>query len=58
MRVLTEAEVDQVSGGVSREQWRSAAYAIMGLGAAGGLATGVFGLAIGGSMLYVDYRLH
>lgn len=57
MRVLTEAEVEQVSGGATPAGWTNTAYVIMALGLSGGPATGAFGLLIGGSMLYVDYRL-
>lgn len=56
MRTLTEAEVDMVAGGRSGSDWTTAAYAIIGIGLAGGVATGLFGLAVGGSMLYVDYN--
>lgn len=54
MRELNKEEVAQVSGGLDME---TGGLAIIGLGLAGGPATGLFGLAVGGAMLYTAYRL-
>lgn len=51
MRELTETEVDSVHGGLG---WDAGAVAIIGLGFTGGPVTGLFGLAIGGSMLFTS----
>lgn len=51
MRELTESEVDSVHGGLG---WDAGAMGIIGLGFVGGPATAIFGLAIGGSMLFTS----
>lgn len=51
MRELTEGEVDSVHGGLG---WDTGSLAIIGLGFAGGPATAMFGLAVGGSMLFAS----
>ena len=53
MRDLTVEETEQVSGGLD---WGTSGATIIALGLSGGLATGLFGLAIGGSMLFIDYH--
>ncbi|MBV7306457.1 hypothetical protein ACQR5T_14480 [Xanthomonas oryzae pv. oryzicola] len=53
MRELTENEIKQVDGGLS--DFTEGGMAVIGLGIAGGLATGGFGLLVGGAMLYVGY---
>ncbi|MCC5872430.1 MAG: hypothetical protein JJU22_08555 [Gammaproteobacteria bacterium] len=53
MRTLTEEEVDEVSGGLG---WGSGGAVALGLGFAAisfGPAVPIFGLAVGGSMLYL-----
>lgn len=52
MRELSTEEINQVNGGVS---WTEGGLVIITLGASGGLATGLFGLAVGGSMLVVGH---
>jgi hypothetical protein len=52
LRELSEHEVELVSGGAL--DFSSAGIAIIGLGFVGGPATGLFGLAVGGSLLYLD----
>jgi hypothetical protein len=54
MQELNVNEVNEVSGGLN--SWTEGGIAIMGLGFAGGPATGAFGLAVGLAMLYVGYR--
>jgi hypothetical protein len=51
IRELSDAEIELVSGGLDAS---TGGLAIIGLGFAGGPATAVFGLAIGGSLLYLD----
>ncbi|WP_218352885.1 hypothetical protein [Alteromonas lipotrueiana] len=53
MQPLIDCEVDAVNGG--RLDWDSGGLAVIGLGFAGGPATALFGLAIGGSMLGIGY---
>lgn len=53
MQQLIDCEVDAVNGG--RLDWDSGGLAVIGLGFAGGPATALFGLAIGGSMLAIGY---
>jgi hypothetical protein len=52
MQQLNEAQILSVSGGALT--WDESAYAIIALGCLGGPATGLFGIIIGGSMLYVS----
>ena len=52
IRELSPEEVDVVSGGELDAS--SAGLAIIGLGIAGGPVTGLFGLFIGGLLLYLD----
>lgn len=55
MRQLTEAEVDEVSGGLD---WGSGGVAVLGLGftaATFGVSVPLFAAAVGGSMLYLHY---
>lgn len=56
MKELNELDVQQVSGG--RLDWDSGGSLVIGLGFAGGPATALFGLAIGGAMLAVGYYAH
>ena len=51
MSNLSDDEIDMVSGGMDAT---TGGLAIIGLGLAGGPVTAVFGLAIGGSLLYLD----
>jgi hypothetical protein len=51
VRELTQEEVELVSGGLDAG---TGGVTIIGLGFAGGPATALFGLAIGGSLLYLD----
>lgn len=46
-------EIEEVNGGMN--DWTAGGIAIIGLGIAGTIATGGFGLAIGGAMLYLGY---
>lgn len=52
IRELSEDEVALVSGGGL--SFSGAGLAIVGLGITGGLGTAAFGLAVGGSLLYLD----
>ncbi|TIO29643.1 hypothetical protein [Mesorhizobium sp.] len=52
MRELDTAEIDTVSGGLG---FTDGGVAIIGLGLAGGPATGAFGLLVGGACLVVGY---
>ena len=52
MREITSQEMKQVNGGIG---WGGGGLAIMSLGIAGGPVTAGFGVAIGGSMLILDY---
>lgn len=54
MRELTEQEVEQVSGGLD---WGDGGTAVIAIGFVGGPATALFGMAVGGAMLYMDYKL-
>jgi len=54
MQDLTIDEMQEVSGGLSFE---TGGLAIMALGIGGGIATGGFGLAIGGALLYLSTRM-
>ncbi|WP_170145502.1 hypothetical protein [Salinimonas sediminis] len=56
MQQLKEEEVNHVNGG--RLDWDSGGLAVIGLGFAGGPATALFGLAVGGSMLAIGYYAH
>ena len=51
MRELTSEEVEQVNGGIG---WGSGGLAIIAIGFASPV-TAPFGVAIGGSMLLLDY---
>ena len=53
MQELDVEEVTQVSGAMS--DWTSGGMAVIGLGIAGGPATGIFGLAVGGAMMFIGY---
>ena len=53
MQELTMKEIEEVNGGMN--DWTAGGIAIIGLGIAGTIATGGFGLAIGGAMLYLGY---
>jgi len=58
MRELTEEEVNEVSGGLT---WGSGGAAVLALGfsaASFGMAVPLFGLAVGGSMLYLQCAQH
>ena len=48
-----KTKVTQVSGAMS--DWTSGGMAVIGLGIAGGPATGIFGLAVGGAMMFIGY---
>ena len=52
IRELTQAEIEQVSGALG--DFGNAGMAVIGLGFVGGPGTAVFGLLVGGSMVYVD----
>lgn len=52
MKELTPEEIDLVSGGLD---WGEGGLSVIALGWSGGLATGLFGTAVGGSMLVIDY---
>lgn len=52
VRELSADELSAVSGGLG---FTDGGLAIMGLGFAGGPATAVFGLAVGGACLFVGY---
>ena len=52
IRELTQAEIEQVSGALG--DVGNAGMAVIGLGFVGGPGTAVFGLLVGGSMVYVD----
>lgn len=56
MTLLEESEVQLVSG--ARLDWDSGGLAVIGLGFAGGPATALFGLAVGGSMLVIGHYAH
>ncbi len=53
MNELTINEIEQVSGGM--DDWTSGGIAVLGLGFAGGPVTAGFGLAVGGSMIFIGY---
>jgi len=53
MKVLDTREIEQVSGGFN--DWEEAGMWTMGIGFAGGPATGLFGLLVGGSEFAVGY---
>ena len=53
MRDLTVSEVKEVSGGIS---WAEGGLAIIALGFSSPV-TALFGAAIGGSMLFIDYQI-
>ncbi len=55
MRELTCSEVEEVSGGLG---WGDGGAAVIALGVAGGVSTGLFGVAVGFAMLYVAVRSH
>lgn len=55
MKEMNNDEIKAVSGGMN--DWTSGGIAVIGLGLAGGPATGVFGLAVGGAMMFVGYAL-
>ena len=50
LRELSLDEIDMVSGGLDAE---TGGLTIIALGIAGGVSTGLFGLAIGGALLYL-----
>ena len=50
MRELSLNEIENVSGGLSASD---GGIAIIALGLAGGVATGGFGLLVGGALLYL-----
>ena len=53
MREMKTNEIEAVSGGMN--DWTSGGIAVIGFGIAGGPATGAFGLAVGGAMIFVGY---
>ena len=53
MQEMKTNEIEAVSGGMN--DWTSGGIAVIGLGIAGGPATGAFGLAVGGAMMFVGY---
>ncbi|WP_169334822.1 bacteriocin [Salinimonas chungwhensis] len=53
MKPLDIEELNEISGG--RLDWDSGGLAVIGQGFAGGPATAVFGLAVGGAMLAVGH---
>lgn len=53
MRNLSSTEIEQVSGGLGPE---TGGVAIIALGASATLATGLFGLAVGGALLYLAFK--
>lgn len=56
MKVLEKNEVQLVSG--ARLDWDSGGLAVIGLSFAGGPATALFELAVGGSMLVIGHYAH
>ncbi|WP_075791905.1 hypothetical protein [Massilia putida] len=50
---LSLEEIEAVSGGMS--DFTAGGMAVIGIGFAGGPATGAFGLLIGGAMMFVGY---
>ncbi len=55
MRELNVCEVEEVNGGVSMNNWTSGGIAAAAIGLGGTVATGGFGLLIGGAMMVVGY---
>lgn len=53
MRDLNVNEIDQIAGGMS--DFTAGGMTVIALGLAGGPATAIFGLLVGGSMLLVGH---
>jgi len=53
MRELNVNEIEQVDGGMS--DWTTGGIAIVAIGVGGTVATGGFGLLVGGAMMLIGY---
>lgn len=55
MKELSVNEIEQVNGGMN--EWTAGGMTVIGIGLAGGVATGAFGLAVGGSMMFIGHMI-